>query len=172
MPYWEDDAPRLSPDGTTVAYSDDGHVWLVPAEGGPPRKLLEASGPTWVDATRLIVSVERGDTTRLAVVDIADPWPRRLAASEDTGDEDEAAVSPDGAEVAFTFYPARRPQPLRDPRRRPRHGRHPRGHGHAGHARPPARRGRPTGARSRTPPSAAASTSCTSWAATATATGS
>ena len=45
MPYWDDDAARLSPDGTTVAYVDDGHVWLVPAEGGPPRKLLEGDGP-------------------------------------------------------------------------------------------------------------------------------
>ena len=30
MPFWEDVEPRLSPDGATVAYADDGHVWLVP----------------------------------------------------------------------------------------------------------------------------------------------
>ena len=105
MPYWDDDAARLSPDGTTVAYVDDGHVHLVPAEGGPPRKLLEGNGPVWVDPERLIVSVDRGDTTRLAVVEIGDPWPRRLAHEQDKGDEDEAAVSPDGSEVAYTFYP-------------------------------------------------------------------
>ncbi len=41
MPYWEDDAARLSPDGTTVAYVDDGHVHLVPARGRPA---AEAAG--------------------------------------------------------------------------------------------------------------------------------
>ena len=35
----------LSPDGDTVAYADDGHVWLVPAAGGPPRKLVEGGSP-------------------------------------------------------------------------------------------------------------------------------
>ena len=44
-PYWEDTEPRLSPDGTQVAYADEGHVWLVAAAGGPPRKLLEAGAP-------------------------------------------------------------------------------------------------------------------------------
>jgi dipeptidyl aminopeptidase/acylaminoacyl peptidase len=105
MPYWEDTEPRLSPDGATVAYADRGHVWLVPARGGVPRELLQAGNPIWIDDERLVVSVERGRTTRLAVVEIADPWPRRLAAGDDLGDEWGAAVSPDRAEVAFAFTP-------------------------------------------------------------------
>ena len=32
MPYWEDTQPRISPDGTTVAYGQGGDVWLVPVD--------------------------------------------------------------------------------------------------------------------------------------------
>jgi dipeptidyl aminopeptidase/acylaminoacyl peptidase len=108
-PFWEDDPPRLSPGGETVAYTDAGHVWLVPTAGGPPRKLVKGGSPVWIDSDRLVVTVERADTTRLAVVDAADAWPRRLATAhgeiDEHGDEGEAAVSPDGREVAYTFTP-------------------------------------------------------------------
>ena len=106
MPYWEDTTPRLSPDGTQVAYADDGHVCLAPVTGGPPRRLLEAAEPLWIDDATLLVSVERGDATRLALVTVADPWPRRLApGAADHGDEWAPAVSPDRSEVAFVFTP-------------------------------------------------------------------
>jgi dipeptidyl aminopeptidase/acylaminoacyl peptidase len=111
VPYWEDTAPRVSPDGTTVAYAEAGHVWLVPAAGGPPRKLVEGGSPRWISGDRLLVDVEREEdrTTRLAVVDVADAWPRRLATEhgdlDSHGDEGEASPSPDGTEVAYTFTP-------------------------------------------------------------------
>jgi len=76
MPYWEDTTPTVSPDGSTVAYADQGAIWLVPLEGGPPRRLLEAGSPVWLDERTLIVLMERDDTSRLAVVDVVDPWPR------------------------------------------------------------------------------------------------
>jgi dipeptidyl aminopeptidase/acylaminoacyl peptidase len=107
--YWDDTPPRLSPDGTTVAYVDGGHVWLVPAAGGPPRELVEGGSPVWIDDARLVITVERDDTTRLAVIDVGDPWPRRLAVAhgdlDARGDEGEAAVSPDASQVAYTFTP-------------------------------------------------------------------
>ena len=103
--YWDDTAPRLSPGGSQVAFADAGHVWLVATEGGPPRRLLEAGNPVWIDDATLLVSVERGDTTRLAVVAVADPWPRPLAAAAERGDEWAAAVSPDRSEVAYVFTP-------------------------------------------------------------------
>jgi dipeptidyl aminopeptidase/acylaminoacyl peptidase len=109
MPYWDDPHPRLSPDGTRVAYADGDHVWLVPSAGGPPRKLVEGSSPVWIDDARLVIAVERDDTTRLAVVDTDDAWPRRLAVEHGDldayGDEGEAAVSPDRTQVAYTFTP-------------------------------------------------------------------
>jgi dipeptidyl aminopeptidase/acylaminoacyl peptidase len=103
--YWEDAPPRASPDGRTVAYAQDGHVWLVPAAGGPPRRLVEGGSPQWAGDDRLVISVERDDATRLAVIGVADPWPRRLSADGEEGDEEQAAVSPDGSKVAFAFFP-------------------------------------------------------------------
>jgi dipeptidyl aminopeptidase/acylaminoacyl peptidase len=124
-PYWEDTESRISPDGTRVAYADQGSVWVVAAAGGPPRQLAEAGSPVWLRDDRLVVSVERDDTSRLAVLDVADPWPRPLCGSEPQaapqaarapaapgehgleryGDEWGAAVSPDGTAVAFAFTP-------------------------------------------------------------------
>jgi dipeptidyl aminopeptidase/acylaminoacyl peptidase len=107
QPYWEDTTPVVSPDGSTVAYGDQGWVWLVPATGGPPRRLVEAGSPVWLPDGRLVVTVERDERTRLALVDAADGWPRPLVRSaaglETAGDEGEAAVSPDGRTVAYTF---------------------------------------------------------------------
>src|SRR4051812_3397923 len=111
VPYWADTAPRLSPDGSTVAYADGDHVWLVAAAGGPPRRLVEGGSPLWIDDNRLLFDVERDEdrTTRLAIVDVDDPWPRRLATGhgdlDPHGDEGDADVSPDGTEVAYTFTP-------------------------------------------------------------------
>ena len=115
MPYWEDTEPRISPDGTKVAYAAQGAVWVVAAAGGPPRKLAEAGSPVWLGDDRLIVSVERDDTSRLAVLELADPWPTALCGSESPapgggeleryGDEWGAAVSPGGTTVAFAFTP-------------------------------------------------------------------
>ena len=117
MPFWEDTEPRLSPDGTTVAYADQGHVWVVAAAGGPPRKLVEAGSPVWLGNDRLVVSVERDDTSRLAVLDVADPWPRPLCGSEPQGRTRPQARSsatatsggrpsrPTARTVAFVFTP-------------------------------------------------------------------
>ena len=109
--YWEDTPPALSPDGSLVAYAAAGCVWVAPTAGGPPRKLLEGDSPCWAGDARMIVTVEREEdaSTRLAVIELDDPWPRRLAVAhghlEVHGDEGEAVVSPDATEVAYTFYP-------------------------------------------------------------------
>jgi dipeptidyl aminopeptidase/acylaminoacyl peptidase len=108
-PYWEDTTPAVSPDGSRVAYADDGVIWLASVAGGPPQRVLDAGSPVWLDERRLVVSVERDDTSRLAVLDVEDPWPRRLAvehgALDTFGEEGSAAVSPDGSLVAYSFAP-------------------------------------------------------------------
>ena len=92
-----------------MAYGDEGYVWIAPTAGGPPRRLVEGGSPVWVGDARLVVTVERDRTTRLAVIDTDDPWPRRLASRHfdlvEHGDEGQAAVSPDATEVAYTFTP-------------------------------------------------------------------
>jgi dipeptidyl aminopeptidase/acylaminoacyl peptidase len=109
MPYWEDTTPTISPDGATVAYADQGWVWLVAAAGGPQRKLVEGSSPVWLDARRLLVSIDRDDCSRLTVVSVEDAWPQPLVRSSAEldlrGDEAAATVSPDGRHVAFSFHP-------------------------------------------------------------------
>ncbi len=109
MPYWEDTTPAISPDGTTVAFADQGAVWLVSAAGGPPRKLIGAGSSVWLDSDRLLVVIDRDDCSRLAIVSTVDPWPQPLvrasAGLDANGDEAVAAVSPDGRHVAFSFHP-------------------------------------------------------------------
>ncbi len=109
MPFWEDTTPAVSPDGQRVAYTDHGAVWLVQVEGGPPRRLLEAGSPVWLDDDTLVVSLERENASRLAIVDVDEPWPRRLVGEhrglDPLGEESQAAVSPDRSSVAYTFQP-------------------------------------------------------------------
>jgi len=109
QPYWEDTTPVLSPDRTTVAYADGGWICLVPLNGGPPRRLVQAGSPVWLGHDRLVVTVEREERSRLALVSIDDAWPQPLVRSADgidlVGDEGKAAVSPDLALVAFAFTP-------------------------------------------------------------------
>ena len=102
-PFWEDAPPAWSPDGTLIAYADQGAAWLVASTGGPPRRLAEVGSPIWLDANRLVVSFEHERSTGLAVLSIDDPLPATLVRLD--GDCAEASVSPDGAHVAFTFSP-------------------------------------------------------------------
>jgi len=108
MPYWEDTTPVAS-GGGQVAYGDHGAVWLVPLAGGPPRRLTEGSSPVWLGEDRLVVTIEREERSRLAIVSTADAWPQPLSRSfgelDPIGDEGSAAVSPDRRYVAFAFTP-------------------------------------------------------------------
>jgi dipeptidyl aminopeptidase/acylaminoacyl peptidase len=113
-PYWEDAAPRISPDGATVAYVDRDRLWLVPVGGGPGTPVVEVAdvawgGPYWLSDDRLVILSEDGAYTRLMLVDVEDPQPRRITAdhggADDGGDETEPAPSPDGTRVAYTFTP-------------------------------------------------------------------
>jgi dipeptidyl aminopeptidase/acylaminoacyl peptidase len=102
--YWEDTAPALSPDGSTVAFGDGGYVWTVPVDGSaPPRRVMRAATPVWTDDTSLLGVVGREGSSHLVVFDLANPWPQSIAHGD--GDCGSAAVAPDRTRVAFTFWP-------------------------------------------------------------------
>jgi Tol biopolymer transport system component len=76
--YWWETRPAWSPDGTRLAYVSEGAVWVAPVEGGAVRRLHEGDSPIWVDDETLLITVERDEETRLAVMGVNDPWPRAI----------------------------------------------------------------------------------------------
>jgi dipeptidyl aminopeptidase/acylaminoacyl peptidase len=107
VPYWDDEIPAWSPDGDWIAFGLQGHVHLVPREGGLPRKVsdfaLGASGPRFMpDSKGLIVTVERNDVDQLLLTDIEGSWPRALT-TDTSGDHWDARPSPDGRSILYTL---------------------------------------------------------------------
>ncbi|MCA9971348.1 MAG: S9 family peptidase, partial [Anaerolineales bacterium] len=108
--YWMDRAPQWSPNGRFLAFSMNGHVHVVPADGaGLPANVTDftaaAWGPTWLpDSQRLIVSAARRDCTKLLLTDRDGGWPRPLTHGE-SGDDYDPRPSPDGRFVAYVHRP-------------------------------------------------------------------
>ena len=100
--YWEDSGPEWSPDGTRIAYTSGDHIFVVDVSGGVPYRIPDVSLGTWLDDNRLVVVVERRNSTRLAVVDVDDPWPRPFGPGD--GDVSQVRSAGDGRVVA-TFWP-------------------------------------------------------------------
>jgi Tol biopolymer transport system component len=97
-------APRISPDGASVAFAALGDIWVMPV-GGEPRNVtndryLDAE-PAWSpDGTRLVYSSDRGGALLdLWVHDLTTGRRHQLTrlATSAMG----AAWSPDGARIAF-----------------------------------------------------------------------
>ena len=107
VPYWDDEIPAWSPDGRWVAFGLQGHVQLVPREGGLPRRISDfttaASSPRFMpDSKGLIVTVERNGADQLLLTDVEGSWPRALT-TDTTGDHWDARPSPDGKSVLYTL---------------------------------------------------------------------
>lgn len=106
--YWTDDAPDWSPDGRWLSFSDRGHVWIVDARGGIPRKVTSfavgASSPRWMpDSDQLLVNVDRDECQRILLTDREGSWPRpvSIGPGHDTCPE----PSPDGTRIAYLHNP-------------------------------------------------------------------
>ena len=97
--------PRWSPDGKSISYADANDLWVVPSEGGRPRRVTTSTDyeakPTWSsDGRHLIYQSGRGDTLALWRVSVDGGQPERLTLG--TGPESEAVVSRDGSKIVFT----------------------------------------------------------------------
>ena len=99
-------AAALARRRASVAYVDGDHVHVAPVAGGPAKRLVEGDEPVLGRRphARRRGRARRRDAARRAST-CSDPWPRRLAADDGKGDEFQAAVSPDGTEVAYVFVP-------------------------------------------------------------------
>ncbi|MFL7871571.1 MAG: prolyl oligopeptidase family serine peptidase [Anaerolineales bacterium] len=103
--YWDDEIPQWSPDSKWLAFGIDGHVHIVPREGGLPEKISDftegAFAPKWMpNSQQLIVGVTRHAADQLVLTDRDGSWPRALTDSPD-GDHWDAWPSPDGKSVVY-----------------------------------------------------------------------
>lgn len=108
--YWLDSPPRWSPDGRFLAFTNHGHVHIVPSDGSAlPRNISDftnsAWSPVWMpDGNGLVCSTIRHDSHILLLTDRDGDWPRPLTPSGE-GDAFGAVPSPDGRFIAYYYRP-------------------------------------------------------------------
>ena len=107
---WLEEAPRWSPDGSTLAFASGSRVFLSPASGSAaPRALSNlisgAFSPRWMpDGASLVVGVDLEDYNKLVQVSVDGAWLRQLTAG--TGDDSDPQPAPDGSRLVFVHRPA------------------------------------------------------------------
>ena len=99
--------PAISPDGTQVAFSYQGDLWVAPVKGGIARRLTISiafdRSPCWSpDGKTILFSSQRDGNYDLYTIPVSGGDAKRLTYSDS---EDYAADwSPDGKRVLFTTY--------------------------------------------------------------------
>jgi hypothetical protein len=100
----QDAGPVWSPDGSQIAFSRDGDIWVMNGDGSDPRLLLDdpvyASGADWSpDGSQIVFESGRDGKAEIYVVQADGSNPQRLTHNDA---EDWWPVwSPDGTQVAF-----------------------------------------------------------------------
>ena len=101
---WDHENPTWSPDGRTLCYGGFRNLWLVPVDGGSPRRLTSEDArdnePNWTaDGKRVIFDSGRDNTLALWRIEINGNEPERLTSG--TGDEGQPSLSGDGRWLAY-----------------------------------------------------------------------
>jgi dipeptidyl aminopeptidase/acylaminoacyl peptidase len=107
-PYFWDEVPQWSPDGEWIAYTQDDHVFVLPAAGGVPHKITtyaaSASAPAWLpDSQRLVVSLIAEERPCLGLVDRQGRSLRRLTSA--AGDDSDPRPNPQGKKLVYVHAP-------------------------------------------------------------------
>ena len=97
--------PAISPDGTQVAFSYKGDLWIVDASGGAARQLTSHSAhdyaPVWSpDSKQLVFASDRHGNFDLYRVAAHGGEPQRLTTH--SAKETPWTFTPDGQEILFT----------------------------------------------------------------------
>lgn len=105
-PYWFDDPPRWSPDGEWLAFTNQGHVWVVPIGGGLPQKVSSftegAGSPHWMpDSGGLLVTVRRDKRSHVLLTNREGAWPRPVSLRSQDGHALDPQAAPNGRYVAY-----------------------------------------------------------------------
>jgi serine/threonine-protein kinase len=115
---WENRHPVWSPDGATVAYQDHQNIWIVPAAGGPARRVTSGNDrDSWPafssDGRHLYFSSMREGT--IALWRLSTREGRLVRLTLGTGPEVEPRASRDGARLAYSTYAEERSLVVADP---------------------------------------------------------
>lgn len=106
--YWSDGAPQWSPDGRWIAYTDKGHVWVLPSAGGKPEKVTKmltgAGSPRWLpDSEGMIISIGLEERGYLVLTDRSGKSYRLL--TDGVGHDYRPNIAPDGVNVVYVHQP-------------------------------------------------------------------
>ncbi len=108
--FWNDEVPQWSPDSSRLAFTSQGHVWVVGAAGGSlPENISShlngAWSPRWMpDGQQLIVSFEKEDADQFALINPATGLFKQLTFNKNA-DHWDARPSADGLKIAFALRP-------------------------------------------------------------------
>jgi dipeptidyl aminopeptidase/acylaminoacyl peptidase len=102
--YWLDEPARWSPDGKSLAYTDDGQVWIIDVDGRHAHQVTDltksVSSVQWMpDNQHLVFTTRRKGDQQVMMIDIDGRLLQPI--SQGHGLDHSPSPSPDGKQIAF-----------------------------------------------------------------------